>query len=114
MRISDWSSDVCSSDLSSRTTRARAASWRAAAAEEAGWYCISASTACAVISFPLTHTDRGAARDSTPDADCVVAAIRCPQICRASCRERVGQYVALSVFAVSLTKKNINIIYIYT
>src|SRR3546814_12887245 len=77
MRISDWSSDVCSSDLSAR--------WR-----------------------------RALARASPPRADRPARGRRCraaaprrrsAEIGRASCRERVCQYVSISVVAVSLKKK---------
>src|SRR3546814_8246670 len=71
MRISDWSSDVCSSDLRS----------------------------------PLDRLLAGAQqlRRRTVLAHQVVAR----EIGRASCRERVCQYVSISVVAVSLKKKTI-------
>src|SRR3546814_20833802 len=98
MRISDWSSDVCSSDLPD-------------AAREA------------IIRFlcrlSLPPVRRGGRRpladrmtDETPPEPFDEAEYRRRQrsranlkIGRASCRERVCQYVEISVVAVSLKKK---------
>src|SRR3546814_6768236 len=68
LRISDWSSDVCSSDLG-----------------------IVPMTQTATLAHPKVIK----AATSTPR----------PEIGRASSRERVCQYVWLSVVAVSLKKK---------
>src|SRR3546814_10424727 len=62
MRISDWSSDVCSSDLMRQVSR---------------------------ISGTSVDISRGMLRTATPG----VKRLRRPQIGRASCRERVCQYV---------------------
>src|SRR3546814_7164758 len=68
MRISDWSSDVCSSDLIG-------ASSEAALSRKTKFPFKSAATACfALSSFFIFSTG-------------------CHQIGRASCRERVCQYV---------------------
>src|SRR3546814_19614889 len=83
MRISDWSSDVCSSDL----------------------YALDAEAA-----QPPTHLagrQRGERAGQHP-AWVVAAgepAVRDAEIGRASCRESVWQYVWISVVAGSLTNK---------
>src|SRR3546814_18902603 len=91
MRISDWSSDVCSSDLS-------------------GGRCFFEDP-FGVISMLKACSTTGAHRSSrTPDGEhCHRGGDdphRSAQIGRASCRERVCQYVSISVVAVSLKKKN--------
>src|SRR3546814_8993840 len=78
MRISDWSSDVCSSDLSLDIDPSRLV----LAGDSAG------ATLAAVTALRLR--DEGGAA---------------VQIGRASCRERVCQYVSISVVAASLKKK---------
>src|SRR3546814_12881892 len=99
MRISDWSSDVCSSDLTDLYSRR--------AREDVSALC-----------DPWGRPRRTAAgcgnrqgRDGGADRRCaalgaersLVAAAA--QIGRASCRERVCQYVSISVGAVSLKKQ---------
>src|SRR3546814_18194523 len=91
MRISDWSSDVCSSDLQSLRLLPRGAG-------------------CCRLVFgrrskePLgcSITDYG----EPEDGDLVEAAekLAIPEIGRATCRERVCQYVYISVVDVSLKK----------
>src|SRR3546814_18133316 len=80
MRISDWSSDVCSSDLAPVGALGRA--------------------------FAGKHADRvfAAAPVRIHAAGVRIVA----EIGRASCRERVCQYVSISVVAVSLKKKTIS------
>src|SRR3546814_6293184 len=68
MRISDWSSDVCSSDLAHV--------------------------------FTFSSGEKG----NAPCFDCSQVA-RAFKIGRASCRDRVCQYVSISVVAVSLQNK---------
>src|SRR3546814_16204739 len=100
MRISDWSSDVCSSDLLLRlsyggreiyTKWARRAQqlWEARQ-EEFG---------------RRMFYNNGSLRVMAADALAEQRAIFDRQIGRASCRERVCQYVEISVVAVSLKKK---------
>src|SRR3546814_18921992 len=107
MRISDWSSDVCSSDLRCRPRvrsghqhRDRCRCNTVAAADD------DRDAGAAGAEFPVRHhplrqhrtagvVPGGPAR--TPGG--------IPEIGRASCRERVCQYVSISVVAVSLTKK---------
>src|SRR3546814_13809931 len=99
LRISDWSSDVCSSDL--------------AEAPERG-FARAGGEVPSVASRPLTPAH------ATPDAafaealeelrDCRVCAAHLPrgprpEIGRALCRERECQCVTLSVVAVSSTKQ---------
>src|SRR3546814_19227933 len=72
MRISDWSSDVCSSDLISDQPRSAGRLLR-------------------------RQPEQGGGRPQ---------GARGEQIGRASCRERVCQYVEISVVAVSLKKKS--------
>src|SRR3546814_17325729 len=87
MRISDWSSDVCSSDLQAVKHLCAEMLERAESATAVAW---DAASAHAVGGEQL----RLAAR--------VAGAV---EIGRASCRERVSQYVSLSVFAVTLKQK---------
>src|SRR3546814_11614206 len=98
MRISDWSPDVCSSDLEHLI--------------EAGL------TRFACFSLPEAQTNRWAReresaycrllqRDGLPVNIYRGLETSAPlwEIGRASCRERVCQYVSISVVAVSLKKK---------
>src|SRR3546814_12120459 len=87
MRISDWSSDVCSSDLKS------AGAERAAGQDTAKPF--SRADALAEVRNNI-YLVAIFAQPFTPMR---------PEIGRASCRERVCQYVSISVVAVSLKKK---------
>src|SRR3546814_17941304 len=89
MRISDWSSDVCSSDLNDHQQRGGEAD-------------------------PAAHGDdiRGPAEQRADrrggeqtDGEAPSAGDGVGQIGRASCRERVCTYVLISVVAVPLKKK---------
>src|SRR3546814_12277367 len=94
IRISDWSSDVCSSDLRGDGGAARDP------LGEGG-------------SHNRSRNRRRAGRDGGPAADHASPGRRPvgsrlsddPEIGRASCRERVCQYVDISVVAVSYKKK---------
>src|SRR3546814_11234640 len=102
MRISDWSSDVCSSDLlehahlvaegADREVLGRRRSGQVAAAGGGG-------EAGQGMQGQAAHGMRGL----NP-----VQASVAGKIGRASCRERVCQYVLISVVAVSLKKNKIN------
>src|SRR3546814_12077676 len=101
MRISDWSSDVCSSDLTAR---------REQDMENRPAFGFAQRS---VVHVPLDRsqdvvTDRrsGAqlARDPAMGDETSQHASR-QQIVRSSCRERVSQYVLISVVAFSLTTK---------
>src|SRR3546814_13957478 len=97
MRISDWSSDVCSSDLEVCRTPARAVQGRSAPARQG-----TGAPRHLRRSPPLP---RPRPRDPHPRRS-VEGALRHIEIGRASCRERVCQYVEISVVAGSLKKKN--------
>src|SRR3546814_19869356 len=104
MRISDWSSDVCSSDLpllpgvhwllppglASRPKPIRAA------ASKSGLVTLGSSSGLQIISGGMRHS-----ADPIP----ATAEASMLQIGRASCRERVCLYVEIPVVAVSLKKK---------
>src|SRR3546814_20091526 len=85
MRISDWSSDVCSSDLEGR---------------HPALLVHAEDRRCAARVGRSERGDRGARGGAGGGS----GACRC-QIGRASGRERVWQYVEVSVVAVSLKKK---------
>src|SRR3546814_18052695 len=90
MRISDWSSDVCSSDLDP-------------VALEHDLHPLS------VLSLPVVEAGIGMRRHDTgfvgSAAHGLVGGGTGGEIGRASCRESVCQYVYISVVAVSLKKK---------
>src|SRR3546814_20075175 len=96
VRISDWSSDVCSSDLTDRlaiatfTLRNRT---RLAALRVVG----NVMTLQTLLWPDEVREAAFPSLDESPD-----------QIGRASCRERVCQYVYISVVAVTLQKKKQN------
>src|SRR3546814_19977342 len=96
MRISDWSSDVCSSDLGPLTPREH----RLAAFAESGDGGLMVVGPAQHPQF-LTQHDVGVLRAEVRRA--VGGAL---EIGRASCRERVCQCVSVSVVAVSLEKKS--------
>src|SRR3546814_12850689 len=105
MRISDWSSDVCSSDLDAfRPVEAQWALWNhtpdpnyVADPRKGGPHTRGAAV-------DLTLLRDGAPLDMGTAFDCL------HQIGSASCRERVCQYVSISVVAGSLKKKIKNIL----
>src|SRR3546814_12927196 len=88
MRISDWSSDVCSSDL----------------------HAIGALDGSGELAQRLTHQASLQARQGIAhfafDFGLGNQSGHRVEIGRASCRERVCQYVYISVVAVSLKKKS--------
>src|SRR3546814_3451081 len=86
MRISDWSSDVCSSDLAAARDRA------AAATRADGRRCRS-DVPHAVGFLADDVVVAGAVRQHRGSARLFRAAPRHGKIGRASCRERVCQYV---------------------
>src|SRR3546814_5520808 len=89
MRISDWSSDVCSSDLTGSTHRRNPLRRGALGAVGAG-----AARLVAGHSRDLSTAaaDDGVSPDRLVGVLPQLAAVS-PQIGRASCRERVCQYV---------------------
>src|SRR3546814_15323930 len=101
MRISDWSSDVCSSDLCGACPNdvGGLLSRRYGLAGKAG--CDRKRTL-----WPVALSPSGERYGGLPA--CWLAGVErgvSPQIGRAPCRERVCQYVWISVVAVSLKKK---------
>src|SRR3546814_13455102 len=108
MRISDWSSDVCSSDLRAGRTSVRLLPHRSAAllgkrrpAPNSHVHVLQtpAPFPCGCLRCSPCFTARCRTRPR-------IHALR--QNGRASCRERVCQYVEISVVAVSLKKKKRN------
>src|SRR3546814_12086334 len=95
MRISDWSSDVCSSDLPAASPRMPApvsSAPRARARAELAAHVGHTSALDVVVDDVVVNDERG-----------VQPLER--EIGRAACRERVCPYVSISVLAVSLKKK---------
>src|SRR3546814_17868977 len=96
MRISDWSSDVCSSDLSPK------------AFERILWVRgMQLAIGCDRALVATTETDPRIARFARDQKVALIsrAFLSRIEIGRASCRERVCQYVSISVVAVSFKKK---------
>src|SRR3546814_13500184 len=91
MRISDWSSDVCSSDLAS----VKIAS---------GMPKVTATTIGVSALGRMWRASRRPKPAPSPRAASTYS-FSLIEIGRASCRERVCQYVSISVVAVSLKKK---------
>src|SRR3546814_5026547 len=83
MRISDWSSDVCSSDLTAKTRSADSVTFRTM---------VLATFRCILPACHTAAADGGGLRAAGPLSSWRAASRR-PQIGRASCRERVCQYV---------------------
>src|SRR3546814_12683094 len=90
MRISDWSSDVCSSDL--LVALLQRCDGQSAALLEA-WLDRTQPADWREQAAAMAAGDASAGRDG--------------EIGRASCRERVCQYVSISVGVVSLKKQKI-------
>src|SRR3546814_20206019 len=93
MRIRDWSSDVCSSDLKSAPRRPRPPRARKPP--------LSSKTGAAGGSPPQPAGGQDAGEEAEPAR---APALRSGQIGRASWRERVSQYVEISVVAGTLKK----------
>src|SRR3546814_18119501 len=92
MRISDWSSDVCSSDLPKDSIDP--------------FVPIIFCTAFTDMELIERARDTGVTEIMTKPI--TVKAIEDREFGRASCRESVCQYVSISVVAVSLKKKSNN------
>src|SRR3546814_18608756 len=108
MRISDWSSDVCSSDLDwIAGARTVFASWLTFAPDGGNdpsglrWYTLQGSldNPSPDATLDIFINEGGSFGDGVTEPR---------QIGRASCRERVWQDVSIAVVAVSLNKKNYN------
>src|SRR3546814_13330026 len=105
MRISDWSSDVCSSDLKGAGEIIDRLTATGKLKPEAAF---AARLAVAALGRPDTATGETvlSAPISLRQGMLYLGPIPLvPKIGRASCRERVCQYVSISVVAVSLKKK---------
>src|SRR3546814_11638564 len=104
MRISDWSSDVCSSDLDQAIAGLLHDTIEDCGAEHETMIRVQFGDAVANIVKDCTDgTAEGKACHTDPEArrrDWIER-----KIGRASCRERVCQYVKISVVAVSLKTK---------
>src|SRR3546814_15172545 len=100
VRISDWSSDVCSSDLVESDARGQ----RTAYGDEVGSRVDALATN--ELTLPIEQEGEGITFERTAQHDLVVAARRARhlQIGRASCRERVGQHVEISAVVVRFKK----------
>src|SRR3546814_15863323 len=95
MRLSDWSSDVCSSDLSQASRQDLV---RQARLGDAGRVVMGQDQRRRVMrQRSLDHLARVHAGNVEGTME---------KIGRASCRERVCQYVSISVVAVKLKKKD--------
>src|SRR3546814_16038714 len=96
LRISDWSSDVCSSDLRHRPR------CHVVRVPSPGPRPVDiAPTACNRALCSRTHETAGIQERSSP---CAYPRSSAPQIGSASCRERVCQSVYISVVDVLLTR----------
>src|SRR3546814_13138681 len=97
MRISDWSSDVCSSDLARRLGLAKGGRGTLEDAQ--------AAAATGQIALSQVWAEVLGAEGLTAAQMLVTLGDLEHQIGRASCRERVCPYVYISVVAVSFKKK---------
>src|SRR3546814_12629241 len=111
MRISDWSSDVCSSDLVSSEEKAAIA--RSAGADEVVVYGRQPFDKDASKALANKFKEAVGPNGANLVYDAVGGAYAEPalrsiagEVGRASCRERVGTYVEISGVAVALKKKS--------
>src|SRR3546814_19603714 len=108
MRISDWSSDVCSSDLG-LLGHSRGGAQVAPYAAPAGDKLPPALQRIVLVApgtFDIVHAT--AEYRTRYGGDFETVRRKAEEIGRASCRERVGPYVLLSVVSVSIQKKKQN------
>src|SRR3546814_11268850 len=111
MRISDWSSDVCSSDLRAARRRPCRDAARGGRTRRRGGGCGGqrrdrrhGGDIPQLSARPFgPGADEGGRRPRGPGS-----APRRREIGRASCRESMMQYLYMSVFVVSLKKNNTN------
>src|SRR3546814_12147129 len=109
MRISDWSSDVCSSDLQLGAFGVEANARKLWLDLEKRNSAFTERQPYLVKSGKLTRLQAGGFANKG-EAESFCASVRkggqaCLEIGRASCRERVCQYGEISVVAGSLKKK---------
>src|SRR3546814_16930708 len=103
MRISDWSSDVCSSDL--RCGDQTGVGQRADAQHQIDLTQVLAVQVDEAVDQTQLDIDSRIGLEKFGQGRRQMTATEGGQIGRASCRERVCQYVKISVVAVSLKKK---------
>src|SRR3546814_17637072 len=99
MRISDWSSDVCSSDLPNNHNGAVFLGLNGLVVKSHGGADANGIAKAIGVAAAMVRDD--ITRRIIQDLD----NFRAHEIGRASCRERVCQYVSISVVAVSLKNK---------
>src|SRR3546814_20313092 len=104
MRISDWSSDVCSSDLDFIGLTLLFAAYGMQPMAALALTAVLYHVASHALFKSLLFVGTGSVLHATAERSLG------KQIGRASCRERVCQYVEISVVAVSLKKKKKKII----
>src|SRR3546814_13210825 len=104
MRISDWSSDVCSSDLPALAGVAQERRHPILDRCGAEYLRVAEGDQTRTLGVPV---DLGFQRDRPELIRGASGGSHGLEIGRASCRERVCPYVYLSVFAVSLKKKDL-------
>src|SRR3546814_13958653 len=109
MRISDWSSDVCSSDLLQRLRSIEIVAVIQFDERPAAEVPFAVEPADAITGLVLVEPFVTFRLHALGGIQQHVA----PEIGRASCRERVCQYVSISVVAVSLQKKTKNKYLVY-
>src|SRR3546814_12930756 len=111
MRISDWSSDVCSSDLVYKAASAHIFPVREIPGDPEGFGMVAVEAAAHGV--PTIAFATGGIVDAVAEGESgrlirpgdYGAFAGVVKIGRASCRERVCQYGSISVVAVSLKKK---------
>src|SRR3546814_11542905 len=105
MRISDWSSDVCSSDLQLAKKCRQPFRRKNEQSPTKNTHTPNIRTE---TRRPGTSSDMRSTKKilALTFIDTLLSSQRTRKIGRASCRERVCQYVYISVVAVSLKKKN--------
>src|SRR3546814_15711620 len=112
MRISDWSSDVCSSDLlwKIQPPRPMNATSDAASTTCSGMLLRRRSLAVFSRSFQPSKVPRGHIAVATPSSSSAkapqYARNQSQEIGRAQCRDRVGKYSEITVADGTLQKKN--------
>src|SRR3546814_11263742 len=99
MRISDWSSDVCSSDLAQARDEDLAPAELAAHIEEKHHGYLHAELPLLVALADKVASVHGERHAELAEVARLVTTVR--EIGRASCRERVCQYVSIPVVAES-------------
>src|SRR3546814_14850602 len=104
MRISDWSSDVCSSDLAAPATMLSGLAVKVPAWATAGLPLLGSKTA--MISRRPAIAPIGKPPPMILPKAVMSGSSPRWEVGRASWRERVCQYVEISVVAVTLKKKN--------